>query len=75
MGISGPNVQKNEKSYLLDRINLSYRINNSNSYAPYLRCLDLGKRQTIAEHNTDMRLRCEKCERLSLVFKYKLLKY
>lgn len=54
-----PTCKKIEKNYCLDKLNLSYNIHNNNIYVPYLRCLDLGKRQTIKEHNDEMDKICK----------------
>lgn len=53
-----PANERIEQIYSLDEICLNYTILNSNKYIPYLRCIDLGKRQTIKEHNQDMDLLC-----------------
>lgn len=55
-----PTCKKFEKEYSLNILNLSYDIHNSKLYVPYLRCLDLGKRQTIKEHNLEMDIMCKK---------------
>lgn len=55
-----PTCKKIENNYRLDKLNLSYTIHNSNIYYPYLRCLDLGKKQTIKEHNIEMDKICKK---------------
>ena len=52
--------KKIENNYRLDKLILSYTIHNSNIYYPYLRCLDLGKKQTIKEHNIEMDKICKK---------------
>lgn len=54
-----PACKKIEKEYSLNILNLSYDIHNSNQYVPYLRCLDLGKRQTIKQHNIEMDSMCK----------------
>lgn len=49
-----PANKKLENEFSVDVLQLSYNIHNGNKYIPYLRCLDLGKRQTIKEHNIEM---------------------
>lgn len=53
-----PTNKKIEKNYSLEVINLSYQLNNSHQFVPYLRCLDLGKRQNIKQHNQEMDIMC-----------------
>ena len=55
-----PTCKKIQKEYSLDIINLSYDIHSSKQFVPYLRCLDLGKKQTIKEHNIEMDKICKK---------------
>ena len=55
-----PTCKKIQKEYSSDILNLSYNIHNSNQFVPYLRCLDLGKKQTIKEHNIEMDKICKK---------------
>lgn len=41
-------------------INLSYCVGDSYKFIPYLRCLDLGKKQNIDSHNLEMDMLCNK---------------
>ena len=54
-----PTCKKIEKNYSLNLLKLSYDIQNNNLYVPYLRCIYLGKRQTIKEHNEEMDKICK----------------
>lgn len=54
-----PTCKRIARNYSLKKIILNYTINNSNTFIPYLRCLDLGKRQTIKDHNIDMDNMCK----------------
>lgn len=53
-----PTFRKIELEYDINRIQLSYLISNSKVYIPYYRGLDLGKKQTIREHNNEMDKEC-----------------
>ena len=55
-----PTCRRIEKLYSTEVINLSYTIHNSNQFIPYLRCRDLGKKQTINQHNLEMDVLCQK---------------
>ena len=53
-----PTCRKIEKMYDPNIIELSYTVNGSKKFLPYFRGLDLGKKQTIKEHNEDMDIKC-----------------
>lgn len=53
-----PTFRKIEREYDADKLILSYNVSNSNIYIPYFRGLDLGKRQSIKEHNLEMDEEC-----------------
>lgn len=54
-----PSSNKIEYNYDCNKIHLSYPVANSHDFIPYFRGLDLGKRQTIKEHNDEMDMLCE----------------
>ena len=49
-----PTFGKIEFDYDCNKIHLSYQVSNSNDFISYFRGLDLGKRQTMKEHNEEM---------------------
>lgn len=49
-----PTFKKIEIEYDLNNLNLSYEIVDSGNFIPYFRGLDLGKKQTMKEHNKEM---------------------
>lgn len=49
-----PTCKKIEKEYDVKNLVLSYKVGESNEFIPYFRGLDLGKKQTIIEHNREM---------------------
>ena len=53
-----PTFRKIEKKYNSDKITLSYQVSKSNIYIPYFRGLDLGKKQSVREHNEIMDKEC-----------------
>ncbi len=54
-----PTCKKITIDYSLGKITLSYQIHNSNQFIPYFRDRDLGKKQTMKQHNLDMDLLCK----------------
>ncbi len=46
-----PTCRKVQRSYNLDLLETEWNVANSNQFLPYLRALDLGKRQSLKEHN------------------------
>lgn len=55
-----PSFRKIEFKYDSKKITLSYDVLNTNIFIPYYRGLDLGKKQSISEHNADMDKGCSK---------------
>ena len=53
-----PTFRKIESEYDSNKLLLSYEVLNSKIYIPYYRGLDLGKKQTIREHNKEMDKEC-----------------
>lgn len=51
--------RKIEFDYDCNKIHLSYQVSNSNDFISYFRGLDLGKRQTMKEHNDEMDIMCK----------------
>lgn len=49
-----PTFRQIEENYNSEIINLSYKVNESVTFLPYFRGLDLGEKQTIEEHNKQM---------------------
>ena len=49
-----PTFRRIENNYDCNNIHLSYKVGNSYDYIPYYRGLDLGKKQTMKEHNNEM---------------------
>ena len=47
------------ENYSLNIIKLPYTLNSSNKFVPYLRCVDLEKKQNIKQHNEEMDKLCE----------------
>lgn len=58
-----PTCGKIELNYNPEKLQLSYEVGGNSTFIPYLRCLDLGERQTTKEHNKIMD---ESCRDLSL---------
>ncbi len=49
-----PTFKKIENNYDCNYIHLNYQVGGSNDYISYYRGLDLGKKQTMKEHNNEM---------------------
>ena len=54
-----PTFRKVELDYDCNKIHLSYQVSNSSNFISYYRGLDLGKRQTMREHNEEMDIICK----------------
>lgn len=54
-----PTCRKIEWEYNPERLQLSYKVGGNSTFIPYKRCLDLGKRQTISQHNKIMDESCK----------------
>ena len=50
--------KKIEYEYNCNKLNLSYKVSNSNIYISYFRGLDLGRKQSMQEHNREMDEEC-----------------
>ena len=53
-----PTFRRIEYEYNPDKLVLNYKVSNSNVYIPYFRDLDLGKKQTMRDHNLEMNQEC-----------------
>ena len=54
-----PTFRKIENNYDCNNLHLSYQVSNSYDFISYFRGLDLGKRQTMREHNDEMDAICK----------------
>lgn len=53
-----PTCKKIENNYSPSKIKLHYRVGESNKFIPYQRCVDLGEKKTIKQHNEEMIQMC-----------------
>lgn len=53
-----PTFRKIEYEYNCNKLKLSYKVSNSDIYIPYFRGLDLGRKQSMQEHNHEMDEEC-----------------